>query len=584
MASSSTSQRDYDVFLSFRGKDTRKNIVSHLYKALFNGGIRTFKDDGNLEVGDIISDKLVNAIKTSWFAVVVLSENYATSRWSLEELRQIMELSSDEQIAVVPIFYKVEPSDVRNQRGSFEAALQRYTDQEKILKWKEALTDVGSLLGMHSRTCINEAAMIAEIVEMISSRLQMMTPAQLISLDNLVGMEAHIVKMNNLLNMGSENEVRMIGIWGMEGIGKTTIAKCLYDRISGQFPARYFIEDIKKIYKDKSPSYLQEKFLSSIVGGKKKGFLRVEAGPDKIKARLGQQKVFLVLDGVDKAEQIHALAQKTTWFGSGSRIIITTRDMGLLTSCRVNSIHEVKCLDNKDSLQVFEKLAYGGRPPPSDGFKKLYIRASRLAHGLPSALVAYATHLSRNATIEMWKDELCSLETSPHKNVEEILRNSYDDLDKQDRTAFLRVACLLNGYPISHVTWLLDDGRPKINHLIAKSLISISTDGRINMHFLVVQIGRAIVCEESGNRPSKQRFLWDHEDICDVLADNSGTDETEGVTLHMCKMLVTLVISDGVFFNMRHLEYLKFFQHLGDIKSNVQLQAPPPCRTQVPIQ
>lgn len=152
MASSSTSQKDYDVFLSFRGTDTRHNIVSHLHKALVDNGIRTFIDDRDLEDGNIISDQLVKAIQTSLFAVVVLSENYATSSWCLEELRQIMELRNEEKIHVVPVFYKVEPSDVRHQKGTFEAAFQRHSDQRKTLEWKGALTQVGYLSGKHSRT------------------------------------------------------------------------------------------------------------------------------------------------------------------------------------------------------------------------------------------------------------------------------------------------------------------------------------------------------------------------------------------------------------------------------------------------
>ncbi|CAL9240466.1 unnamed protein product, partial [Arabidopsis halleri] len=356
----------------------------------------------------------------------------------------------------------------------------------------------------------------------------------------------------------------------MGGIGKTTIANCLYDRFSSQFSARYFIEDIKNICKDKSPAYLQERFLSRICGGLDIGFRSHEARSQEIIARLGHQKILIVLDGVDKAEQVDALAKDTSWFGPGSRIIITTRDRGLLNSCGVNNIYKVKCLDDKDALQVFKNSAFRGRPPP-DGFEQLFIRASRLAHGLPSALVTYATYLSENTTIEKWEDELSSLETRPHKNVKEILRNSYDDLDDQDKTAFLCVACLLNGYPFNHVTSLLDDGRPMINHLTAKSLISISTDGCINMHFLVVQTGKEIVRQESRNRPSRQKFLWDPNAIYDVLDNNIGTDEIEGVTLHMCEMPDKLPMSITVFNVMHSIKFLKFFKHLGDAESNVQL-------------
>ncbi|CAA7013290.1 unnamed protein product [Microthlaspi erraticum] len=115
-SSSSTRIWNYDVFLSFRGKDTRKTFLSHLHNALITRGIVTFKDDQELHIGDSISDELRGAIQTSRFAIVVISKNYASSRWCLDELRLIMELRMKKEIKVVPIFYGVEPSDVRHQR------------------------------------------------------------------------------------------------------------------------------------------------------------------------------------------------------------------------------------------------------------------------------------------------------------------------------------------------------------------------------------------------------------------------------------------------------------------------------------
>ena len=156
MASSSSRTRlwKYDVFLSFRGPDTRKNIVSHIYSALRNKGIFTFKDDRTLEVGNSIPDELVRAIQTSRFAVVVISENYAASTWCLEELRMIMELQAVEGgISVVPIFFRVAPCDVRHQSGSFGTAFASRVSHEKAEKvtlWRTVLTKVANLSGFDS--------------------------------------------------------------------------------------------------------------------------------------------------------------------------------------------------------------------------------------------------------------------------------------------------------------------------------------------------------------------------------------------------------------------------------------------------
>ncbi|KFK41708.1 hypothetical protein AALP_AA2G163000 [Arabis alpina] len=243
MASSSSSAliRNYDVFLSFRGEDTRNNIVSHLFEALHLRGFFTFIDNERIEAGDKISDRLTEAIKTSWFAVVVISENYATSKWCLEELRLIMELHSNNQIQVLPMFYRVKASDVRSQRGSFGYAFQSYEMEQppdmRIAGWRGALTQLADLAGLHSTTWLPEADIIGTIVRKISNELQAMKPKDLI---NLVGMEAHMKTMTRLLQMDSEDEIRKIGVWGMGGVGSFLLKRKIplqhpqwYSRISG---------------------------------------------------------------------------------------------------------------------------------------------------------------------------------------------------------------------------------------------------------------------------------------------------------------------------------------------------------------
>lgn len=151
MASSSSSSHvwKYDVFLSFRGEDTRRNIVSHLHKELVNRGVVvTFKDDKRVEIGDSISEEISRAIQDSRFALVILSKNYASSSWCLDELLMIMDLHLKKEIKVVPIFYGVDPSHVRHQTGSF--TFEKYQGSEmanKVTNWREALTRIASIAG-----------------------------------------------------------------------------------------------------------------------------------------------------------------------------------------------------------------------------------------------------------------------------------------------------------------------------------------------------------------------------------------------------------------------------------------------------
>ena len=156
VSTSSPPQWKYDVFLSFRGDDTRKTFTDHLYTALEHRGITTFRDEPELEKGKAISPELFAAIKESRFALIVLSQNYASSTWCLDELVTILECMKATETTVLPIFYNVDPSDVRKQTGIFREAFTKHEerfgdDKEKLQRWRSALTQVASFSGWNSK-------------------------------------------------------------------------------------------------------------------------------------------------------------------------------------------------------------------------------------------------------------------------------------------------------------------------------------------------------------------------------------------------------------------------------------------------
>ncbi|KAK3416294.1 hypothetical protein EUGRSUZ_H01749 [Eucalyptus grandis] len=147
-------RRSYDVFLSFRGTDVRNYFLSHLYTALVQSGINTYVDNEDLKKGEQISTALMKAIEESQIAIVVFSKNYASSLWCLEEVAKIMECKEQRGLMVFPVFYKVEPREVRRQRQDYvytEAMAKHEVkfgkDSEKVKRWKNALLDAGSLSG-----------------------------------------------------------------------------------------------------------------------------------------------------------------------------------------------------------------------------------------------------------------------------------------------------------------------------------------------------------------------------------------------------------------------------------------------------
>ena len=143
-------QPENDVFLNFRGEDTRNNFTDHLYRALKRERIKTFKDDTNLELGHPISPNLLDAIEKSRIAVVILSKNYGSSRSCLEELVKILECKEEGGLTVLPIFFHVDPDHVQNQRETFAVAfaeLENRIQKKKVQKWRNALSDVAGLSG-----------------------------------------------------------------------------------------------------------------------------------------------------------------------------------------------------------------------------------------------------------------------------------------------------------------------------------------------------------------------------------------------------------------------------------------------------
>lgn len=145
----------YDVFLSFRGEDTRKSFVDHLYTTLHEKGIHAFRDDLELRRGKFISPELLNAIENSRFAVVIFSQNYADSSWCLEELTKIVECNKQNiGQTVIPVFYGVDPSVVRKQKESYgdafakhEENLEGLDEKNKIKAWRDALKDAANISG-----------------------------------------------------------------------------------------------------------------------------------------------------------------------------------------------------------------------------------------------------------------------------------------------------------------------------------------------------------------------------------------------------------------------------------------------------
>ncbi|KAL1217627.1 ROOT HAIR DEFECTIVE 3-like protein 1 [Cardamine amara subsp. amara] len=360
----SSTHREFDVFLSFSGRDTRRCFISFFYKELCLCNIRTFKDDKELQSGESISPELIRAIEESRFAVVVVSENYTASPWCLEELVKIMELENKGFINVMPIFYGVNPTDVRRQNGKIAEHFEKHDgreDPEKVSLWKQALTKLASISGDRSSKWEDDSEMVDEITERISKKLMIAKPKR--SGSKLVEIDRHMKALRRKLDLNSKKSVRVFGIWSRGSYCRSVLAKFLYQDISQHFECHCFLESVKRISQDRHMPHLRQEFLKKIQGDYSSTL------------RLKNQKVLLVADDVCKLEQIEALAEEFINFGPGSLVIITTQDKQLFKSSGIKDFYEVDLLRFKIS-ELFRQLAFNERDI-SAAFKSAFFKAKK---------------------------------------------------------------------------------------------------------------------------------------------------------------------------------------------------------------
>ncbi|KAJ7963194.1 putative Disease resistance protein (TIR-NBS-LRR class) [Quillaja saponaria] len=566
MASSSSSAvspsptlEKHDVFISFRGEDTRRNFVSYLYDTLCRKKIKTYIDN-DLNRGENISQALLQAIEESTVWVIIFSENYASSGWCLDELVKIVECVKVNRF-VIPVFYNIDPSHVRHQTGSYGEAFALHKNKDKVEKWKVALTRTANLSGWDSQKYKNDVELIDAIVGDILKKLCNLHPSDSSFSSGLVGIEKQIAEIELLMSIESSN-ILMIGIWGMGGIGKTTIAGAIYNKLSIKYEGCCFLENVREELEKRGAKNLRNQFLSKLLGGEKVNIDTPHVESTSVIKRLQKMKVLVVLDDVSDLTQLEVFIGKHRWFGIGSRIVATTRDKQAI-SRRVDEIYEVKERKFDEARQIFCACAFQGNELPVD-YMVVCDRVLDYANGVPLALKVLGSFLYGKSKKE-WESALKKLKKTPNVDIQKVLRLSYDSLDHEEKDIFLDIAHHFKGFSINNLKDILDDfgysADIGIRTLLDKCLINILCDDIISMHDLLAEMGLDVVRQECLNEPERRSRLQNSEETCHLLNNNKGTGAIEVIWL--AEGFPTVQLRPDTFASMHKLRILRLANQYG---------------------
>ncbi|KAL3714775.1 hypothetical protein ACJRO7_006643 [Eucalyptus globulus] len=507
----------FDVFLNFRGSDTRNTFTDCLYEFMNHKGIRIFRDEEMLGPGKNISE-ILGAVECSQIYIPIFSRGYTSSRWCLRELTCMLECSCrSTRKDILPVFYDVEPSDVKLETELYNSALNKHEEElgcTEVKPWKDALTKVAGIKGW----CLKgqrHGKVIADITEKV---LQKITIRQRYLPTDLVGIDDHVEAIKKLLSCDTSG-VRFVIIHGIGGIGKTALAETVFSQISSQFEGHSFLSNINESSSCCGIVKMQRKLVADLFGFSLRETIDCKEGNSTIKEILPNKRVLLVLDDMDKKDQFFNEVMNSYSYDPGSRIIITTRDFlmtnvdgleeNILQQSRQIFLFEMKEMHFDHALLLFNKHAFHTDSAPCELYD-LSREVVELTGGLPLALEVIGSHL-RTISRAKWTTTLTKLKEVPHEKVQQRLKISYDALGCEGQQIFLDIACFLVNKKKNNAMhmWEACSFYPEveIEVLIHKSLIKINQD-RIWMHNQLRDLGRDIVRQENIRNPGDRSRSW----------------------------------------------------------------------------
>ncbi|WZY82856.1 hypothetical protein YC2023_029240 [Brassica napus] len=493
VAESSSYSTYYDVVIRYRRGDIGNNdFISHLRAALCRRGLSVDEDFDE-----------VDTVPECRVLIIFLTSTYFSST-----LLNIIEDQRGEYQAVYPIFYGLSPSDLISNSKVCDI----FFHQDEAKRWQAAMKEITQMPGYTLTDKYVDPCSECDLIdEIVRDALAVVYSSYKVT---MVGRDMQIKEILSLLCIESP-DVRSIGIWGTVGIGKTAIVEEIFRILSAQYETCVFLKDLHQEVEVKGHNAVGEDFLCKLLEVEPDVLRTSNIKTSFLKSRLERKRVLVILDDVNDLRDVQNFMDNLNYFGSGSRIIITSRNRHVFVLGKINHVYEVKPLDISTSLQLLDRGTLPNVLSP-EVYRKLSLELIKFSNGNPQVL-QFLSNRKWNPLSEQVQ------ETSPIY-IPGIFEASCCGLDDNERSIFLDIACFFKRMDKADIAMLLDScgfsTHIGFKSLVEKSLLTISHK-MVDMHRFLQATGQEIVRQESVDMPGDRSRLCNSKDIMDVFVDNT---------------------------------------------------------------
>ncbi|KAK3431319.1 hypothetical protein EUGRSUZ_E03194 [Eucalyptus grandis] len=346
-------------------------------------------------------------------------------------------------------------------------------------------------------------------------------------IEQVTGINDRVKEVIKLLAIEDDGgKPRMVGIHGTNGIGKTTIAKAVYNRISSCFDSCSFLAEIgDKVQNNGGIQLVQTKLICDILD-RDCNVASFEGGIEFFLDVFSNIKALIVLDDVEEPSHLYDLVgTQLEWFGPGSRIIVTSENLGIFeTYAERANIYEVNKMDNGQALEHFHKHA---SIPWYPEIGKRIVKAM----GQVPFFIEVIGSLLHGKTIDEWRkmEDMIKLHSREIlKDCREILKICYEALDEKQKQIFRDIAWFANGVDSQIASYMWPDLDLLPSYQVLMPLAKIGEDNKLRMHKLLKHLCRAVDQEEPIYHVKRRRLYINDPDL-KVINEEEGMEVAEAL-------------------------------------------------------